>query len=269
MDLASDRTGFPRLDLTGRTALITGSAGGLGFAMAKAFAQCGARIAINDIDQSRAEAAAERLGHGAIAVAGDVSAEASAEAIVQHTTERLGSLDILVNNAAVAEAFAATIKQEVESWQRVIDVNLKGCYLMARAAARVMIPAKRGAIVNLSSITGLAGFPASNGYGVSKAAIVMLTKTLATEFARHDIRVNAVAPGFVVTPMTEQMPQEFIDMNVRRMPLGRSGEPDEIARAVVFLASPWASFITGVTLPVDGGWAAYGAVGDASRPRNG
>jgi len=268
MDTQIEVSDFPRLDLAGRSVLVTGSAGGLGFAMAEAFAQSGARVAINDLDPSRAEAAAERLGDGAIAVAGDVSAEVSAEAIVQEATERLGSLEILVNNAAIAEAFAATVKQDVDSWQRVIDVNLKGCYLMARAAARVMIPAKRGAIVNLSSITGLAGFPASNGYGVSKAAIVMLTKTLATELARHNIRVNAVAPGFVVTPMTEQMPQEFIDMNLRRMPLGRSGEPEEIARAVVFLASPWASFITGVTLPVDGGWAAYGAVGDASRPKN-
>jgi len=154
-------------------------------------------------------------------------------------------------------------------WRRTIDINLQGSYLMARAAARAMISANRGgSIVNLSSVTGLVGFRASNGYGVSKAAVVMLTKTLAVDLADWGIRVNAVAPGFIETAMTSDLNERTsvpYEAFVGRIPAGRFGSPEEVARVVVFLASDWATYITGAVIPVDGGWSAFGGPGPGER----
>ncbi|GGC53460.1 SDR family NAD(P)-dependent oxidoreductase [Chelatococcus reniformis] len=252
----------PLLDLNGRTALVTGAAGGIGLAIAARLQSLGARVALADRDESRLARAAESLGPSALAITGDIATEAGAAALTARAIEALGSIDTLVNNAGVAEPIARTVDQQLADWQRVIDVNLRGTYLMCRAVAAHILARKiPGAIVNIASVAGLGGIPSSNGYGVSKAAVVHLTKNLACEWAPRGLRVNCVAPGYIDAPMAHEM---FADTRVdraaieRRLPMHRLGEAGEIANAVAFLASDAASYITGVTLPVDGGWCAYG-----------
>ena len=178
----------------------------------------------------------------------------------------MGALNILVNNAGVPEKLNSIRNQDPEDWQRVIDVNLRSVYLMSRAAAEVMIPRGEGVIINIASIAGINAFSASHAYGVSKAAVVMLTKTLACELARHRIRVNAVAPGVIRSPMLDGMTEEGkgISRILARVPLGRLGTAQEVGAAVAFLCSSAAAYITGAVLPVDGGWMAFGGYGDAS-----
>lgn len=254
-------------NFSGKTVLITGSGAGIGRGIAEAFVAAGASVAINDINSAAVDEVVRTLGADCLAVAGDISQPASAAAIVE-AVEIWRPLDVLVNCAGVAGEIAPLASQSSDDWQKVIDVNLKGTYLMCQAAAQRMIPRNQGAIVNIASIVGMAGFPASNSYGVSKAAVVMLTKTLAAELARYLIRVNAVAPGVIEAPMLEQMTagSAGTEQVVSRVPLGRLGSVSEVSNAVRFLASEAASYITGATLPVDGGWLAFGGIGVASRP---
>jgi NAD(P)-dependent dehydrogenase (short-subunit alcohol dehydrogenase family) len=173
----------------------------------------------------------------------------------------MGSLDILVNNAGVLEPLAPTMDQKLDDWQRVIDVNLRSVYLMSRAFGRhVLGRFGQGAIVNITYIAGLEGFAASNAYGVSKAGVMHMTKTMAVEWARRGVRVNCVAPGFIDTPMAHALFDQSgqRDRLVRRIPMRRLGDGDEIANTVAFLVSEGASYITGATIPVDGGWVACG-----------
>ena len=258
------------IDLTGKTALVTGAARGIGLGIASALASAGARIAVNDLDPDAAERVARQLGGGAFAIPGDVSDEAAADAIVA-SAQASAELDMLINNAGIAEPPKPIGRQRLGEWQHVMDVNLRGPYLMSRAASAGMKRAGGGAIVNIASITGLVGFPASHAYGVSKAAIVMLTKTLAGELARHSIRVNAVAPGVIDTPMLHEVAtgSDRLSAFVSRTPLGRLGTAADVGNAVAFLCSSAAAYITGVTLPVDGGWLAFGGAGHASAPWSG
>ncbi len=255
------------IDIHGSVFLITGGASGIGLAVAQLAQQCGAKVAISDIDGSAAERAARQLGANVHGIGADISIENDCARAVAETVSRFSKLTTLVNNAGVFEDFAVTTRQDLAAWRRVIDVNLQGAFLMARAAARAFPAGDGNSIVNVASVNGINGFRASNAYGVSKAGVIMLTKNLATDLAKHGIRVNAVAPGFVDTPMTERI---FGDagldrrMFLRRIPMGRFGAPDEIARAIVFLASSWAVYITGSVLSVDGGWHAFGGAGDAS-----
>lgn len=253
------------IDLSGRTALVTGAARGIGFGIAQMLAEAGATVAVNDLDLALSRDAAARLGRGSFAVPGNVANEASAAAIVAAVVERGRSLDFLINNAGVAAPLVPLAGLSIDDWQHVIDVNLKGSFLMCRAAASAM---SGGAIVNIASVAGLMGFPASHAYGVSKAAVVMLTMTLATELARRGVRVNAVAPGIIDAPMLGAMLRTASDTNTlsARIPMGRLGRTDEVGRAVTFLCSEAASYITGAVLPVDGGWHAFGGAGQASRP---
>lgn len=251
-----------RSEFGGLTALVTGAAGGIGLAIAERLNQGGARIVACDRDQTRLEAAARGLAPDAIAVAGDIGTEDGVETLVADAIAQAGSIDILVNGAGIAEPIVRTVDQKLPDWQRVMDVNLRGTFLVSRAVGRHLLARKAGgAIVNIASVAGIVGIPGSNGYGVSKAAIVHLTRTMATEWARKGIRVNCIAPGYIDAPMAMEM---FADGRVdrklieKRTPVGRLGRPDEIADAVAFLASRASSFITGVTLPVDGGWCAYG-----------
>ena len=248
--------------LDGRTALVTGAAGGIGLAIARRLAADGARMVIADRDAARLQTAITELPDDAVALVADISSEAGVDAMIADAVARLGQLDILVNNAGLAEPIARTVDQQLADWERVIDVNLRGTYLACRAFGRHVLPRRvGGAVVNIGSVAGLGGIPSSNGYGVSKAAVAHLTRNLACEWASKGIRVNCVAPGYIEAPMAVEM---FANVHVdrsrieRRLPMQRLGQADEIAGAVSFLVSKDASYITGVTLPVDGGWCAYG-----------
>ncbi len=257
------------IDLTGRTVLVTGGAQGIGLAIAARATQAGARVVVCDRNRSALDAAGHELGSETLTVDCDVSDEASCEGALDAVMRQHGHLDVLVNNASIFERVAATPSQSRDDWRSVIDVNLQGTFLMSRGAARIMAKQSAGgSIVNISSITGLIGFRGSNAYGVSKAAVAMMTRTMATDLASRGVRVNAVAPGFVETAMLEGLERDVgLERSAfhRRIPMGRLGQPDEIAAAVLFLASDLARYITGVVLPVDGGATAFGGLGDASK----
>jgi NAD(P)-dependent dehydrogenase (short-subunit alcohol dehydrogenase family) len=261
------------IDRTRRVALVTGGANGIGWATAQRFAQEGYSVAIADMDADRARERAQALGaaHAAghdAAHAGmraDVAVEADVRALIEACVERFGRLDVLVNNAGNSDQPHPTIEQNVDAFDRLLAIHVRGTFLACREAGRVMLAQRSGAIVNLGSIAGLAGIPARNAYGAAKAGIVAMTRSLACEWARDGIRVNAVAPGYVATELVETLKRNG-QMNLqaieRRTPMGRLAQPDEIARAISFLASDAASYITGTVLSVDGGWHAYGAAGD-------
>ncbi len=254
-------------ELEGRVALITGAGSGLGLATARVFAREGARVAINDLRLDAAEAAVAELGAQHMAVGGDVSKEEVVAAIVAEVETRMGGIDILVNNAGMPDSFIPTVEQTLSHWQRLIDVHLTGTYLMSKTVAPGMIARGRGgAILNLNSIAGVVGLPVRTAYSAAKAGIGMLTRVLGCEWGPQGIRVNAIAPGYMMTPLTEKLIEEGkIDAKRirRRTPMGEFGTADDIAQAMLFLASDRAKFITAVTLPVDGGYMAWGAPSDA------
>ena len=247
--------------MTEPVAVITGGATGIGWATAQRFAKGGYRVVIADM--VGAEAAAERLGPPHVGATLDVTDEAAVLALVTG----IDQIDVLVNNAGIGDSHLPTVDQDIAHFQKVLDVHLTGAFLMARACGRRMIEAGSGAIVNLSSIAGVVGLPRRNAYGAAKAGIAMMTRSLACEWAGSGVRVNAVAPGYAGTALVQKLVAEGridLDAIVRRVPQGRLIDPSEIADAIWFLASPMASAITGVTLSVDGGWAAFGDFGDAS-----
>lgn len=245
--------------LEGKTALVTGAARGIGLAIAEELAVAGATVCINDSDSCAAQEAVERIGHKCFAASGDVTQAIEAKRIVELVLEQTGRLDCLINNAGLSAPLVPLKLLKEEEWQRVIDVNLKGVLLMSRVAIPVM---NGGAIVNISSVAGLVGFAASHAYGVSKAAVIMLTKTLATEFAGKGLRVNAVAPGMIDAPMFAESfrSEEDAEAVKMRIPMGRLGHAREVGAAVGFLCSDAASYITGAVLAVDGGWQANGGI---------
>lgn len=254
------------MELQGRVALITGAGSGLGLATARTFAREGARVVINDLKAESAQAAATALGPEHAAVGGDVSSENDVKAMVAATLERFGRIDILVNNAGVPDSFAPTVDLPLSHWQRLIDIHLTGTYLVSKTVAPQMMKQGGGAMINLNSIAGVIGLPVRTAYSAAKAGIGMLTRVLGCEWGPHNIRVNAIAPGYILTPLTQGlMAQGRIDDKRirRRTPMGQWGRPEDVAEAMVFLASDRARFITGVTLPVDGGYCAFGAPSDA------
>jgi NAD(P)-dependent dehydrogenase (short-subunit alcohol dehydrogenase family) len=241
--------------LDGRVAVVTGASSGLGVAFAQALAEAGADVALGARRVERLEstkALVEATGRRAIAVATDVAQPEGCQALVDATMEAFGRVDVLVNNAGVGTAVPAT-RESPEQFRDVIDVNLNGCYWMAQACGRVMQPGS--SIVNVSSVLGIttAGLPQA-AYASSKAGLLGMTRDLAQQWTgRKGIRVNAVAPGFFASEMTEQYPPGYLESQQGRIPSGRKGDPQELAATVVFLASDAAGYITGQTLAVDGG----------------
>jgi len=251
------------MKLQEKTALITGAASGMGRAIASLFAEEGADVAISDVNLQGLQNTAETVrkkGHRVIAIKADVSEPAEVEDMVQRTIQELGGVQILVNDAGVGLGGPAE-ELPVETWDKVVRINLRSQFLCCQKAGRWMIGHGGGRILNIASIGGVEGAPTAAGYGPSKAGVINLTRVLAVEWAKHNIRVNCIAPGAIMTPMLEgsiRLRQGTIEDFRRRVPLGRVGQPEEIARAAVFLVSDDSSFITGITLPVDGGALCYG-----------
>jgi NAD(P)-dependent dehydrogenase (short-subunit alcohol dehydrogenase family) len=252
---------FPRFDLDGRVALVTGAARGLGRSIALALANAGADVALGLRDASGGTdlvGEVEALGRRAVAVQMDVRRTAEVVAAVDAAVAALGRLDILVNNAGVAPENPAEDVLEGD-FDLTVEVNLKGTFFASQAAGRVMIRQGYGRIVNLSSQAGFVALPGESVYCMTKAAIAHLTRCLAVEWGKHGITVNGVAPTFIATPGTAPAladPAVRADIEARIAALHRIGEPMEVAGAVVFLASPAASLITGETILIDGGWTA-------------
>ena len=254
------------LNLEGKVALVTGGASGLGLATATRLAEAGARVIINDLREDAAVEAAARLGSAHIGVGGDVSVEEDVTAFVAKAMTFAGGVDILVNNAGITDNFTPTVDQTLAHWRRLTDIHLTGTFLVSRSVARCMIARQKGgAIVNVSSIAGVIGLPVRTAYSAAKAGIGMMTRVLTSEWGPERIRVNAVAPGWILTPAL----QALIDAGKndpavlrRRTPMGQLGRPEHVADAILFLVSDLAAYVTGAILPVDGGYMAYGAATD-------
>ena len=247
-----------RFRLDGKVAVITGASSGLGAAFATGLAEAGADIAICARRAEKladAKRAVEALGRRCVAVTADVAKPEDCTRVVEETVSALGKVDVLVNNAGLGTAYPAT-REPPEEFRRVIDVNLNGSYWMAQACGRVMQPGS--SIVNIGSVLGFttAGLPQA-AYASSKAAIIGLTRDLAVQWTgRKGIRVNALAPGFFPTEMTEQYPEGYLEGQQQRLPMGRPGEAEELTAALLFLASDASSYVTGIVVPVDGGMLA-------------
>jgi 3-oxoacyl-[acyl-carrier protein] reductase len=230
--------------------------GGIGRAIAMELARLGANVAVaGHSSLSSAENVADEiraLGQGAIAAQCDVSRADDVEKFVSQVLTSFGSLDIVVNNAGAARD-ALVLRMSEEDWDRVLDINLKGTFLVTRAALKPMIKQRRGKIVNITSVIGLIANPGQANYSASKAGIIGFTRTIAKEVASRNIQANAVAPGFIQTAMTDALTAEQRTSIIKDIPAGRLGNPEDVAQAVAFLCSPAADYITGQTLTVDGG----------------
>ena len=240
--------------LAGRTAVVTGGAQGLGYAIARRFTDEGARVVIGDLDPEQTRAAAGRLGTDDTvrAVRCDVTSAAEVRHLIDAAVTAFGTLDVMVNNAGITRD--ATMRTMTEQqFDEVIAVHLKGTWNGTRLAAEVMREQGSGAIVNMSSISGKVGFVGQTNYAAAKAGIVGLTKAAAKELAHLGVRVNAIQPGLIRSAMTEAMPQRIWDAKLAEVPMGRAGEPDEVAKVALFLASDLSSYLTGTVLEVTGG----------------
>ncbi len=240
------------IDLSGRTALVTGSTRGIGRAIAESLTAAGARVAVVGRDQGKAADAAAAIGVTAQGFAADVGDPASIAALVNDVEKAFGQIDILVNNAGLTrDNILFRIKDD--DWDTVLDANLRGAFLAIRAASRGMIKRRWGRIINIASIVGITGNKGQANYAASKAGLIGLTKSVAKELGSRNVLVNAVAPGFIETDMTAAMTPEARAALSGQIPLERLGSPRDIAGVVTFLASDYASYITGQTLVVDGG----------------
>ena len=251
--------------LEGKTALITGAGTGIGEATATLFAEEGADVVATDLDLAGAErtaAAVRSRGQRALGIAADIADPSQVPDMVDKAIGAFSGIDILVNNAGVGKVPVPTLElDDMDAWDRVMAINVRGVFQCSQYVARWMKDHGGGKIVNIGSQTGIAGAPNINAYGPSKAAVINMTRSLAVEWAKYKINVNCVAPCWTRTARLEAAIAKGIvslEEIQKRSPMGRPAEPEEVARAILFLASDDAGFITGVTLPVDGGWLAYG-----------
>ena len=243
------------IDCSGKNALVTGSGRGIGREIAHRLAQAGANIGVCDIDLETAQATAaeiESMGRKVLALRADVSIAPDVQAVFTAFIETFYTIDILVNNAGITrDGFIMRMKED--DWDLVLSINCKSAFLCCKEALKHMVKARSGKIVNISSIVGISGNACQANYSASKAGIIGLTKTLAKEFALRNIQVNAVAPGFINTPMTENLPPQAKEKIMLEVPMSRLGSPLDVANAVLFLSSSFSDYITGHVLAVDGG----------------
>jgi 3-oxoacyl-[acyl-carrier protein] reductase len=241
--------------LKGKVALVTGAAQGIGKAVALLLARNGADIIVSDINLEKAEETArevEGLGQRALAVKTNVAEANDVEKMVQTALERFGRIDILINNAGITRD-KLLLRMSDEDWDAVLGVNLRGTFLCTRAVIRPMAKQKSGKIVNIASVVGTMGNAGQANYGASKAGVIGFTKTVAREYAPRGINVNAIAPGYIETPMTEALPEKAKEELKRMIPMDRLGKPEDVAEAVLFLVSEASTYITGQVLHVNGG----------------
>jgi 3-oxoacyl-[acyl-carrier protein] reductase len=244
-------------DLTGRKALVTGATGGLGGAIARALHQQGATVALSGTRQEALEALAQDLGAERVHVTPTNLADTAAvEALVPAAEAAMGGLDILVNNAGITRD-NLFIRMKDDEWDAVIAVNLTAAFRLSRAAVKGMMRRRHGRIVNIGSVVGATGNPGQGNYAAAKAGLVGMTKALAAEVASRNITVNCIAPGFIASPMTDELNEKQREGILGRVPMGRLGTGDEVAAATVYLASQEAAYVTGHTLHVNGGMAMF------------
>ncbi len=241
-------------NLTGKTALITGASGGIGAAIAKALHAAGATIAISGTRVEKLEELKSQIGENVHVLPCNLSSAEDVEKLIPAAESAMGGLDILVNNAGITKDGLA-MRMKDEDWQAVIDVNLTANFRLCRAAMRGMMKKRAGRIVNITSIVGVTGNPGQANYVASKAGVIGLSKSLAQELATRGVTVNCIAPGFIATPMTDVLNEKQKEAILSKIPAGRMGGPEDIAAAVLYLASDEAGYVTGQTLHINGGMA--------------
>jgi 3-oxoacyl-[acyl-carrier protein] reductase len=239
-------------DLKDAVVLITGGTRGIGRACAELFASLGAKVAICGRGKEAAEKAAAEIGPNVKGYACDIGSAASVDALIDQVTEDLGTIQVLVNNAGITRD-GLLMRMKDEQWAEVLQTNLTGAFYTCRAAAKSMLKARYGRIINVGSVVGLRGQAGQSNYAAAKAGIIGFTKAYAQEVASRNITVNVIAPGYIATDMTAELGEKATAAIVDHIPMKRVGQPEDIAHAVVFLASPQAGYITGATLSVDGG----------------
>lgn len=240
------------MDFTDKTVVVTGSARGIGRSIAESFAALNANVVICDLDQQQVEAVAAEIGARAVGFKADVTSVADLEQLFEKVVEKFGRVDVLVNNAGITRD-TLMIRMNEKDWDTVLDINLKGSFLATKLAAKIMMKQRSGRIISISSVVGLTGNAGQANYAASKAGLIGFTKSAAKELAARGITVNAVAPGFIQTEMTEAMPDAAKEAFLVQVPLKRPGLPQDVASAVLFFASDAASYVTGQVLAVDGG----------------
>ena len=247
------------MKLEGKIAVITGGGSGIGQATALLLAQEGARVVIADLDFGAAQNTAQQIkagGREALAFETDVTRADQLEALVQKTVAEFGALDIMHNNAGISGGRRFVADTSEDYWEKVIRVNLTGVFLGSKYAVRQMLKQGSGVIINTASTFGLVGLPGNAAYSAAKGGVIQLTRSMALEYAPNNIRVNCICAGWIATPFNQDMDEKLVRWSLRETPLGRWGKPEEIARAVLYLASEDSSFLTGTILAIDGGWTA-------------